>query len=341
MKKHSKSTLFAGAAAGLLGMIGFAGSALAFDTVNWDWQNVTLENVAVDGQINLNLDPTGLVQLEKMQVFIGDAIASSDVHNINNIQPTPASDGKASFTVSWAGTENDQPNPSVFGTGILGGPQATLSGDLTGSGDISGTVDEGTDAMQLSATFTDIPVSVAASDSYDALTQLPEVASAATAVGNNQSIASDVGVSLHDAQFVFGGYNPDAQGSLSYIDTGNTSLSAALAFVTAGGLGMISPATIQATSNVSNIINATVDSNATAVANNASVDVTAASPSDALVMADYVQGALANVSAASTVTDVSFNHYTDLGNLGRPIVNSAATAVGNNLSIKVTGPTGP
>ena len=67
----------------------------------------------------------------------------------------------------------------------------------------------------------------------------------------------------------------------------------------------------------------------------------AVTPDDALVVADYVQGAYANVSALSSVSGVTVNSYTNLGVLDRPLVNSVATAVGNNLSIKVTSPTGP
>jgi hypothetical protein len=58
-------------------------------------------------------------------------------------------------------------------------------------------------------------------------------------------------------------------------------------------------------------------------------------------MADYTQAAFANVSAASSVTNVSLNSYTNLGTIDRPIVNSVATAVGNNMNIKVSAPSAP
>lgn len=346
MRNRSKTILLAGAAAGAMAL-GLSGPAMAFDTVNWDWEKVVLENVAIDGQVTLDLNPSGLVELEKMQIFIGDAIASSEVSNINNNQPSSGGNGTVSFTVDWSGTEDDSVNPAPFGTGVLGGPQATLSGDLSGSGDLEGSIDEGTDAMQLTATFTDIPVSVSTSDSYDALTELPEVISTATAVGNNQSIESTVAVMLHDSQFVFGDFVPapgngqNPQNQFQVPETGNTGFSMALALLNAGQAGDITAATIDASSSVHDILNATVDSTATAVANNASVEVNAATPSDAVLIGDYTQAAYANVGATSSVYNVSLNNYTNLGMLGKPIVNSVATAVGNNLSIKVTSPTGP
>ena len=111
-----------------------------------------------------------------------------------------------------------------------------------------------------------------------------------------------------------------------------------MAVAIAGAYGVISPANIQATSNVYDILNASVDSAATAVANNANVELDAATPDDALMIADYTQAAFANVTATSNVSDVSLNNYTNLGALGKPIVSSVATAVGNNLNIKVTSP---
>jgi hypothetical protein len=325
----------------------FGTSAFAFDSVDWDWNQKVKTNVDIDVDVDTDIDPTGLVDVEKLQLMIGDVSATSHVHDIYNYQPTSAADGTVDFTVSWAGTQDDGPNPSVFGTGVLGGPQASLGGDLSGGGDVAGTLDEGTDAMQFTATFTDIPVSVPASDTFDALTQLPSVASAATAVGNNQQITSDVATQVHDAQILFGGFNnedpywaPTIQPD-SVSGGGNTGLSAALGVVLGGALGIISPAQISADSEVHDILNATVDSNATAVANNANIEVDAVTPDDAMLVGDFTQVAYANVDATSKVKDVSLNNYINLGQLDHPIVNSVATAVGNNVNITVTSPTGP
>jgi len=337
MRKRSKSTLLAGVAAGVLGLTGMAGSALAFDTVNWDWEKVVLENVSIDGQVAFDLNLSGLTELEKLQLFIGDVNATSTVSSIYNNQPSLGGDGTISFTVDWSGTADDSTDPSTFGTGVLGAGDATLSGDITGSGELEGTLDEGSDAMQLTATFNDIPVSIDPAGSYDALTELPEVVSTATAVGNNQSIDSDVALMLHDTQVVFGGFDPNGRG-FDVPQTGNTGFSLALAVLEAGATGEISPANISATSTVNDILNATVDSSATAVANNTNINLDAVTPDDAFLMGDLTQVAYANVSAISDVSNVSLNNYTNLGALGKPIVSSVATAVGNNLAITVTSP---
>jgi hypothetical protein len=327
--------LLAGVAASALM---FGSSAFAFDNVDWNWNQNVNTNVNVNANVTTNIEPTGLVDLEKLQLMIGDVSATSTVDGIYNNQPTQGGDSTISFTISWAGTQDDGPNPSVFGTGVLGGPQASLGGDLSGSGDLSGTLDEGTDAMQLSATFNDIPVTVPSSQTFDALTELPQVASAATAVGNNQSITSDVGTQVHDAQILFGGFSDSVEGTPSMPDPGNTGLSAALAVALGGAYGIITPSNITAESDVSHILNASVDSNATAVGNNANIEVDAATPADAMLIGDFTQVAYANVNATSTVDCVNLNDYTNLGSLGHPIVNSVATAVGNNLNIKVTAP---
>jgi hypothetical protein len=338
MRNLSKTALLAGVAAGVMGLTGFAGSAMAFDVVNWEWYKTKIENINVDGTVNFDLNPSGWVEIEKLQLFIGDATATSTVNSIYNNQPSSGGDGTISFTVDWSGTQDDGPNPSDFGTGILGGPQATLSGDLSGSGDLFGTLDEGSDAMQLSATFNDIPVSVGATDTYDALTELPEVVSTAVAVGNNESIDSQVALTLHDTQVVFGGFDPQGRQGFDVPETGNSGFSMALAVLNAGATGQIYPSNINATSTVYDILNATVDSSATAVANNTNINLDAVTPDDANLEGDFTQVAYANVNATSTVYDVSLNNYTNLGSLDRPIVSSVATAVGNNLAITVTSP---
>jgi len=338
MRNLSKTALLAGVAAGVMGLTGFAGSAMAFDTVNWTWNKEIRERINIDGNISFDLNPTGWVELEKLQLFIGDASATSTVNSIYNNQPSSGGDGTVSFTVDWTGTSDDSTDPSTFGTGVLGAGDATLSGDLSGSGSLQGTLDEGDDAMQLSATFNDIPVSVGASDSYDALTELPEVVSTAVAVGNNESIDSQVALTLHDTQVVFGGFTLDGRQGFDVPETGNTGLSMALAVLDAGANGVISPSNINATSTVYDILNATVDSSATAVANNTNITLDAVTPDDAMLVGDFTQVAYANVNATSNVYDVSLNNYTNLGSLDRPIVSSVATAVGNNLAITVTSP---
>jgi len=59
---------------------------------------------------------------------------------------------------------------------------------------------------------------------------------------------------------------------------------------------------------------------------------------DVALISDVTQFAYANVSASSNVYDVNLNHYTGLGSLDQPVINGAATAIGNNLSIKVGAP---
>lgn len=349
MNKHLKSMLMLGVAAGA--MATFSTAAFAFDKVDWKWDQDITDTITRATTITSDFDPSGIVDIEKLQLFVGDVTATSTVSNVHN-NPVFASNGTVSFTVDWSGTEDDGPDPSVFGTGVLGGPQATLSGGLSGSGDISGTIDEGTDAIALTATFNDIPVEVGEIVPLDAETELPSVVSAATAVGNNQSISSDVSVSLHDGQFIlgsidddhFGDNHGDNRGDDRHGDDhgdsgGNSNLSLAMELLSSAAGGNITPANITATSDVSDILNASVDSSATAVANNLNVDLAARTNGDSVMLGDITQVAFATVSATSTVDNVSVNNYSNLAAIN-PLVNSAATAVGNNVSIKV-GPAVP
>lgn len=279
----------AGASALALAMGLAFSSAQAFDKINWRWDAYVKDYVHKYTDIDTYLDPTGLVMLEDLQIFIGNVKAESYVYDIDNVQPSSGHYSKYVDLRKWS-----------------------KGGNRYDSG-------------------------------LDALTQLPEVISAATAVANNTSIETDTSVSLHEGQFAMG--DPEflalATASLDGNSGGGYGVSTNLqtaGLLTLGGLvGLIDPAEIHAKSKVWDIKNATVDSAATAVANNLTVDV-AATGDDRLLIGDVVQFAIANVSAKSEVYDVYLDGYKNLGKLDRPIVNSIATAVGNNKSITVRAP---
>ena len=98
---------------------------------------------------------------------------------------------------------------------------------------------------------------------------------------------------------------------------------------------------------MSDILNAYVDNSATAVANNASFEILDGSGSNnKVVVADLTQFNYGDVNARASVRDVELNGYDGFGLAGlggggddvTPIVSNVATAVGNNLSIKVGVP---
>lgn len=317
--------------------------ANAFDDVDWNWdKNVTsTENITVT--VNDTFDWSGLVEIEKIQANIGDVTATSTVTGVNN---NPPSEGSGSSVVSIDDTftfqvpYEDATDPDTI---IATGPIASSSGNLQGTV-LSGEVDEGDDfisdlVFQVTGEFDiedgDDPI-------LDAV-DLPEVASVATAVGNNQSIVSTSAVNLHDAQYNLGGFSGgDGETDISEIallafadQTDNTHTDAALGLTIAGALGLIEQGEVSATSTVSEILNASVDSKATAVGNNFSLDVQPALQGDAFALADLTQFNYANISASSSVSGVDVNNYTNLAVLDKPLVNSVATAVGNNVSISV------
>jgi hypothetical protein len=332
--KTLKSARVLAASLGVLAVGAMATPAMAFDNVEWSWKKTVNERVDIDVDIDIDLKSTGLVEVEKLQIFFGNVTATSNVHNVQNNQYDPGFEIK--YVYCW-------------------------------------------------------PVIIC--NAFDATVDLPSVVSAATAVGNNQSITSDVPVFLHDGQFVAntranGGNDcdwlctvkaamPEADvaniggGGYGAPPVGNLHTDLALLFSLGAIAGILTPAEISAESNVGYIRNATVDSSATAVANNLSVtllsnvdgtDGDAASRiigppqpgygdhsllSNHVVIADITQFAYANVSAVSNVCDVSVDNYKNLSpntddltaTLGRPLVSSVATAVGNNVSITVGVPT--
>jgi hypothetical protein len=135
------------------------------------------------------------------------------------------------------------------------------------------------------------------------------------------------------------------------VDSGNTYHDVALLTTMAAGAGLLKKADITAVSTVDDILNASVDSAATAIGNLKSIDLTTANANNGLVIADITQVSVADVSAYSTVggsplgptaLDVSnvsyggginFVNYNHLG--GVTLAKSTATAIGNVVNVGV------
>ncbi|MGE0669237.1 MAG: hypothetical protein AB7O49_22015 [Sphingomonadales bacterium] len=333
-----KMGLLVGASAFALGVFASA-PAIAFDDVDWTWTAVVNERVTKRVDINIDIDPTGMIMLEDLQIQIGDVTASSTVNGIYNHQPTGGTEGgpvEVDLGEIVFSTEYDAPDGGGAVPDDFVDPMSVTSqnGDVTVDAEIiEGQVDEANTANGNNGTVTGtidlgtilVEVEPMEGVEFDALTELPEVISAATAVGNNTSIEADTAVQLHEAQVLVG--------SIEYPTNGEDG---EIGGIDVLGLG-VTPASVSATSTVYDILNATVDSSATAVGNNLSVSVEAEGP-DRLLMADVIQVSVADVTATSSVYDVDLYNYTNLGALDRPIVNSVATAVGNNKSISVNAP---
>lgn len=335
MKKALKSARTLAASLGVLAVGALAASpAQAFDKVKWEWTKDVTEKVDIDVYIDVDVESTGLVQVEKLQIFLGNVSAYSHVSHIYNNQ-----------------YDRDQyfDSPYYNGKDLVPGAYYIYCDKYCD-------LDEA---------------------AFDALKDLAWVNSVATAVGNNQSITSSVPVFLHDGQFLANtnenGYGHEYYGDdlvalflagaafVGYDDNLHTALALAMTVASAGGL--LDPATITAYSDVYAIKNARVDSIATAVGNNLSVDLqsdvnglgayaptknctyygcsTTERLSNQVLIADITQFAYANVSAQSWVTGVTLDEYKNLavtvdadGKI-TPTVNSVATAVGNNVSINV------
>lgn len=384
-----KSLLLASAAAAVIGLGFSASPAKAFDEVNWTWEKLVTEDVLKTVNVLIDAAPTGMVELEKIQFMIGDVTASSSVTNFTNNPPgteepaggpTPAPEpGPQLITIDLKALYEDEKKhqngenqelSSLGGGGWFefakGGPIDGLElkdGTTEGvelSGDFEGYVDEKKDKVWLTFDVLVPPTEVDGGEGGPTpgpqpiligerlAIDLPAVNSQATAVGNNQDIASSSSIQLHDAQYIFG----DITGETSdlFNPEGNSHVNALDGLVTAAGLGLIETANVSADSSVSTILNATVNSEATAVANNMSVDLAAFTPDDAFMIGDVTQFAYADVTATSFVDDVTLEGYSDMGAAGLgpnglsedmpqiPAVNSVATAVGNNFSVNVSSP---
>jgi hypothetical protein len=303
-----KFRLLAGASALAMGMGLAATSANAFNEVNWTWDAHIDETITKTVDITIDIDLDSLTMVELYQLQVGDVTASSSVTNIQNNQPNGGVAGGTQEvdlgTLFFSGNYNP-------GTGAVS--ETSTVGSETDPEFLNGSVNPGAPfGVVMNFDLGTIEVEWEPEDGvgpFDAAVDLAHVVSEATAVGNNANIASgDDAVQLHVEQTVMGADNFDSSfgGSL---------------------------ASISADSFVQNILNASVESTATAVSNNLNVEVASEGPESAMI-ADFTQLSYANVSATSTVADVSLNNYFNLAAVN-PVVSSVATAVGNNANINV------
>lgn len=337
--KIFNTKLLASASVIALGL-GISSPAHAFDDVNWSWNNEVNSAANLTVTVDDTFDWSGLLELEKVQMNIGNLEATSTLSDIHN-NPPGLQEGET-FTIDeimTTTTNYDKPIGTNGGVPNSGGivtddPNGIIKGEL-----IAGTLSEQENAftnivdIHLTGEFTLDDVEGLVNDAAD----LPHLESAATAVANNQSIESTSAMTLHDAQYNFGGFNGEAASlDPALFDTeGNAHTDVAFGLTLAAAMGQIAAGSIDATSSVDNITNASVDSAATSVANNLSVNLEPTQPGDAFLMADLTQFNYANGTATSSVTNLNVNNYANLAALEGPLVSSVATAVGNNVSISV------
>ncbi|MGM0560801.1 MAG: hypothetical protein ACQETX_07025 [Pseudomonadota bacterium] len=395
MKKTLRYGLLAGASGLALGFGLATAPAQAFDEVNWEWYADVKTDFTIDPEIVWDIDPEGLAMVESVQVSIGDINSTSTVSGVHNNQPAGSGTASGSFTFESEIFDDDEVDELNFnkgqydgatagGTGIQPGAETdTTFGSTSGDspvGDLdsgvtasSGALDGATVNVHGGTTmggscdnepgeqgcvvFTvDIEdMELVAPDPLNAVTQLPEVVSAATAVANNLSVTADAGTLMHNGQYASGDFSSPEISSLNTIGggsggTGNRHHDILLAAAALAGTGVLTQGEVNATSEVNDILNASVDSSATAVSNNISVSVNpgeevegedgdisvVSGPAvDNQLIADFTQFSYMNVTSNSNVSDVSVNNYSNLGKLDGPVVNSTATSVGNNISVNV------
>lgn len=349
--KTLKNARLLAASLGVLAVSAMATPAMAFDNLEWNWQKDVKERVDIDVNINIDVRPTGLVEIEKLQIFFGDVTATNYVAHIYNDPFYQGAGYREEYYVPDAKVRGDGPRTKTI---------CVYGKDCGGEG---GHDDKGWDK---------IPVKP-----LNATIELPIILASATAVGNNQSITSDVPVFLHDGQFVAevkdryrdvytadalsrgmpsGGYDGGGQcGRYCGYDEpeGNLHHEIAGLFLLGALAGVFEEAEISARSTVNDVKNVSVDNSSTAVANNLSVNLASDTAANHVLIADITQFAIANVTADTRTTNVTATGYDHMRQLTTatlapsdsnpyqviqvptPWVSSTATAVGNNASINV------
>lgn len=356
MRKFNKSALLAGASALALGLT--LNQAKAFDEVDWDWFKLVDENVVIDVDIDTILTPTGHVEVEKLQISLGDKNAVAFLDNFSNdlplsgetVQTTLTGDAELQVAgtaegyvdIEWTPETGNDPNDETGFVGIAGQPEGTSItegvDDPEGPDVVAGS-NGGEDPFVVEGTATgEISVSgeVFVPDPFDATTQLPKVEVAALALGNSESIDSAVATYVNEGQFTFNVNEGDPE-ALAGWDEGADNDHNALAedALSAALVGFIAPSNLTATATANNVEQAQLEVSATSIANNHAIDLQPGSDQDSVLIADLTQFAYANNNAFATVNTHTLSNWDNLGEIEGPVLDVSATAAGNISNISV------
>jgi hypothetical protein len=407
MNKFGKATLLAGASALALGLA--ASQASAFDDVDWEWDTNIKEkiNLYIDPSF-WQLDPRGLVQVEQLQISIGDIKATSEVKHVYNDVGMTYGDPETVdiYVTGYAkGTLDVETDVKTHvATGVYTKVGTDVYGKAVGPIDVYGKAKDdcwwgrhgkkcdydpvkaggyadldvyghgkgygvgfgygkgkgygkGTAYGKLDVKAwgtAEIPVIVP-----NTIDDLAHIVSTATAIANVATVEGNSAVFVHDGQFAIGdvGYGKDGHqvprtsgdavalvddsdyghgGYYHYDPVDNTHHDLVGVALIAAALGLVDKADISAESKVFAIENASIDSDATAIANVHSIDVEAELATDVMVVSDLTQFSYADVTATSKVGGIYIDHFEGLGGLEDGLVNSVATAIGNVSSVNVS-----
>ena len=317
--KALKSARTLAASLGVLAGVALAASpAMAFDKVDWNWKVDKYQREYVDVDVDIDIDATGLVQIEKLQIFLGDSKAYANVYGVIN-EPDRAY-VKIPYTVEVCG--------------YVYGYKKCWEETKYKYEPLALTVDQLPEVKNAASAFGNLQVIESDVPIF---------------LHDGQFVANTKGYgSVYDPETALFGLG------LALAGVGrNTHTDLAKVFTWGAVTGVLSPAEIKAEANVGYIVNATVDNSAFAAANliqatlesphnggnttcsysNYSKTCTTP-PSNHLLQADITQFAYADVTAKANVAGVYVSGY-DLTGLDRPLVNNVATAIGNAVIIKV------
>lgn len=220
MRTFNKLGLYAGVSALALGL-GLS-QASAFDQVDWDWDLEIDQRIDIDLSYVGEFDPTGIVQVEKLQISLGNKTAVSTLYAFINDPHTSYEEGLTQTTVTqtdgwfgggfnFSGVIKDEEIAylnnynSYYGSYSV--PVYAPDYDFFyGGGHFGGAYSE------------TVEVTVDIADPIDALLHLPQVEVSALAIGNSESITSTVGVLIHEGQFTVGEPTGEGGGINGYVE---------------------------------------------------------------------------------------------------------------------------
>ena len=222
---HAKLLSSVAVASLTLGMTMAAPDAKAFDVVDWEWTKDKQENVYVNKWIWGWFTPSGEVQVEKLQIFVGDVTAHDNLQGdfasqvVEGGEVTVPIDQTVSVSIDYTdeiiGENNDnQINEVLFSEdGVFDDPNTLDPSGLTltwqGGAGGDQVVDEADDGINFSFNISGDLVAMVEPVNLlqDAVDHLGHATQTASATGIVDLISSPTMVSVHEGQYLMGDLN--------------------------------------------------------------------------------------------------------------------------------------
>jgi hypothetical protein len=287
-----------------------AGPAMAFDVVDWNWYKNKYQTEWINVDIDVDIESTGLVEIEKLQIFFGNSVAVANTHDVINTQFDSGGNWRDVYYSCYCYGKVWVPNALDAQWHL---PEVTTAASAFGN---------------LQVITSDVPVFL-----HDA-----------QFVANDSSYSDTYGYSnfasmVASAGYGYGNIHTDLAKAFT-VGTVYNLLTPANIGAYANTTWIVNATVDNTATAAANLIQVNLESDVDGMGQYATTSCMYGycdtdRLSNHVVQADITQFAYANVGAVANVQGVYVDNYSNLAKIDRSLVNNVATSIGNGVIVNV------